>query len=241
MYEVETVRMNLPADSQLNVGRRTCAIAQEWVMRTVAGGLIMMATLGQHACANKTEDGSSLLLLAAASLSQSAGNSNPKTFVIPNIIGGNMGGIAGADAICAGASNRPADGKTYRAFLVDGTNRVACTTANCSGGSAEHVDWVLAPSKTYTRVDGSTVLFETNENGIFVFGTAQNSWSASGDALWGGFADATWVAGDDCNNWGGTAGGGRAMSVSATDGNMISFTLISCSIALRPIVCVQQQ
>lgn len=59
-------------------------------------------------------------------------------------------GIAGADAICKNAlatqSYLPS-GTKVKAFLVDGTNRNACTTFRCTSG--EEKDWVLTSDTHY--------------------------------------------------------------------------------------------
>ncbi|HLD45750.1 MAG TPA: DUF1554 domain-containing protein, partial [bacterium] len=65
-----------------------------------------------------------------------------KIFVTDATYNGNLGGVAGADALCEADANKPATG-TYKALIVDGVARVACTTANCGGGAGENIDWVL--------------------------------------------------------------------------------------------------
>ena len=44
-------------------------------------------------------------------------------------------GVAGLDANCAADANKPSGGGTYKALVSNGTNRRACTTASCSGGT----------------------------------------------------------------------------------------------------------
>jgi hypothetical protein len=81
---------------------------------------------------------------------------------------GNFGGMAGADAYCTSDANKPTRG-TYKAMLVDGTNRVACTSSFCGGsGVSEHVDWVLDPTTLYSRSDG-TPIGTTTSAGVFTF------------------------------------------------------------------------
>lgn len=81
-------------------------------------------------------------------------------------------GVQGADFICeseAGNSvwhpNLPS-GKHWQAFLVDGVNRVACTSANCESGVSGQTDWVLSESKVYISESGVTI-GTTNESAIF--------------------------------------------------------------------------
>lgn len=76
-----------------------------------------------------------------------------------------LSSIAAADALCVAA--KPAQVAKVKALLV-GPTRTACTTADCAvGGAGEHVDWPLAPSTEYRRLDGTTVLGTTNAKGLF--------------------------------------------------------------------------
>ncbi len=119
---------------------------------------------------------------------------------------GNLGGISGADSICMSDSNKPVAG-TYKAFLVDGTNRRACSTANCSGGVSENIDWVLAPSTTYYQVDGTTPIMTTNSAGIFVFGTLTNSFLNTTDDYWTGLQSNWTPRNTNCTLWTSDSGG----------------------------------
>lgn len=74
-------------------------------------------------------------------------------------------GIEEADALCNADTNKPND-STYKAIIVDGLNRTACTTASCAGGSSEHTDWVLQADTEYRRGDGTTVVGTTDSNGL---------------------------------------------------------------------------
>ena len=78
-------------------------------------------------------------------------------------------GISGLDSECSSDANKPSGGGTYKAMVADGTNRIACTTANCGGGTGEHTDWVLKPGQEYRRADGTTVIGTTTANGVFSF------------------------------------------------------------------------
>lgn len=111
---------------------------------------------------------------------------------------GNLGGVSGADSKCMSDSGRP-DAGTYKAMIVDGTNRVACTTSNCGGGEGEHTDWVLDPSTAYYRSDVTTKIGTTNGNGIFTF-PLDNSFLTDDDELWTGLAS-DWTTGSKCENW----------------------------------------
>ncbi len=113
---------------------------------------------------------------AAASSAQATPPCNP-CFLYPttsNYCPGNAGtgftSVAGADGRCMSDGAYPGTG-TYKALIVDnGFTRVACTTANCSGGPTEHLNWSLYASTVYRKLDMTTIM-TTNANGIFVFGT----------------------------------------------------------------------
>ncbi|TGL12883.1 hypothetical protein [Leptospira meyeri] len=67
---------------------------------------------------NKSSSDSALLI---STLAVTGGSSNVTTccriFITMATYNGNLGGVSGADA------RKPADGSTYKAFLVDGINR----------------------------------------------------------------------------------------------------------------------
>ncbi|GBF44125.1 hypothetical protein LPTSP2_34280 [Leptospira ellinghausenii] len=41
-------------------------------------------------------------------------------------------GISGLDSQCNSDENKPSGSGTYKAMVADGTNRIACTSANCA-------------------------------------------------------------------------------------------------------------
>jgi len=89
---------------------------------------------------------------------------NKQILALDQKYSGNLGGIAGADAICVASF-----GAGFKALIVDENNRRACTSDNCStGGLSEHKDWVLKPNTAYTWAIGG-ILGVTNQNGIFIF------------------------------------------------------------------------
>jgi hypothetical protein len=123
------------------------------------------------------------------------------TAVTPNgdlvTAGGLSTAIASADKLCNDDSNKP-NTSTYKAMLVDGVNRVACTSASCAtGGASEHVDWVFKANAKYYRSDGTTLVFTANANGVFDFGPSgttyplTNSFGPTGIAYWTGL-DQDW-------------------------------------------------
>jgi hypothetical protein len=133
-------------------------------------------------------------------------------------------GIEEADALCNADSSKP-NSSTYKALIVDGVNRVACTTPACSGGTGEHIDWVLQPSTEYRRVDESTAIGTTSTEGIFTFPLDNViDLPLTINSIWTGLDDATWTTHSDlCLNWtdGTAASNGRRLSstLDSTMGN----------------------
>lgn len=114
---------------------------------------------------------------------------------------GNLGGVSGADALCMADTNYPGNG-TYKAFLADGSSRIACTTSNCGGGVSEHIDWVLSPETPYELNDG-TYIGTTNSSGLFELPISatlgENGLFFTGLSIDLG---SEWVSStDDCANW----------------------------------------
>ncbi len=150
-----------------------------------------------------TSDGSSLEDAAQSTDSTSSGacsNGRKRIFVTAGSYSGNLGGVAGADAYCMSASNKPAGTSTYKALIVDGSSRVACTTASCSGGTAEHVGWVLAASTPYYRTDCATWINTTNSNGLLSFGLT-NPISTSNVGAWTGMNNTWRTTANTCGSW----------------------------------------
>lgn len=113
-------------------------------------------------------------------------------------------GVSGIDAHCNNATNKPSGGGTYKALVTDGTSRRACTSANCTtGGTSEHIDWVLKPNQQYKRKDGTTVIGTTNANGLFPIPLTNsmepNLLNSTNYVITGINAD--WINSNDCENW----------------------------------------
>ncbi len=163
-----------------------------------------------------------------------------KIFVSSNSYNGNMGGVAGVDAKCMSDTAYPGTG-TYRALIVDGVNRVACTTANCSGGASENVNWVLQPYTTYVRASGGATLFFTNAAGIFVFGAMTNSFTGTAQTYYTGLSsDWTTPVGLNCSQWTSTAGNFRYGVGNATNGQAIAMGALACTDNFWRLYCVEQ-
>jgi hypothetical protein len=161
--------------------------------------------------------------------------------------GGQATGIASADALCMADANKPADSSAYKAILIDGTNRVACTTSLCSGGTSEHIDWVLQPNAEYYRSDGTTLILKTNANGIFDFGAnLTNSFDTTNSTYWTGLSS-DWTdsnANIRCLGWTygvfGPTLGGYGMGDQTNYSSIAGSTGYDFCDAIRNLVCVEQ-
>jgi Protein of unknown function (DUF1554) len=169
-----------------------------------------------------------------------------------NLESGNYGvvesnGIAGADALCqiASTTESGAPSGTYKAMIVDGINRVACTSANCSSatGTSENVNWVLSPNTSYTNIHQS-ILFTTESTGIYTFGSLQDFLSISGADAWTGLSTNWQTAATTCNLWSiGTAVSAGIIGKSLfTTSGLLHYSNISCSgtSMTTGLYCVQQ-
>lgn len=156
---------------------------------------------------------------------------------------GDLGGVSGADAKCMSDANYTGSG-TYKALLVDGINRRASSTAN-NGDS--QIDWVLDINADFTLSDGSTKIFTTNSNAIFVFGTLDSPFAGvdPGAPVWTGLSSDWTTNSDTCNSWSSNAGhSGIYGGTDSTDGNAISISTAACDgpgwAVLPKLICVEQ-
>ena len=176
-------------------------------------------------------------------------STNKIIYVTDNFHNGNLGGTTGADAKCNDGTdaNHPGSG-TYKAMLTTSTlgvpARVACTTANCSGGPSEHDDWVLLPNQQYVRNNGSSIIGTTNANAIFEF-PLDAAFSTVSDYAWGGYYT-TWVPYENklteiCDNWNSNSNsnGGRVGDPDVTVNNAISNSTKNCDEVHR-LYCAEQ-
>ncbi len=145
------------ADAETNVALDYSAeVTSTLVTGLPAGVSVTFAVLVKDVAGNRA-------LYNTVSATTAAGNVIFRTQATTS---GAMGGIAGADALCAADTSKPGLG-TFKALLVDGVNRIACTSANCAtSGLAEHTDWVLSPLTTYATAAGLS-LGTTDANGLF--------------------------------------------------------------------------
>ncbi len=135
-------------------------------------------------------------------------------------------------------------GKTYKAMIVDGVNRVACTTENCSGGVSEHVDWVLQPYTEYYRIDGTTLIDQTNDKGLFTAPLTNTYRDAPGTneafRIWVGIYNDWTSSSDNCDLWTSTESSGTHARIDQTDNQAINYSGQLCSDNLNFLLCVEQ-
>jgi hypothetical protein len=165
-----------------------------------------------------------------------------RIFVTFGSYDGNRGGIAGADLNCQTDSNKPGGTATWKAMLVAGTTRRACTSANCStNGNSEHNDWVLKPNATYVRPDG-TLIGSTDANALLIF-PLSNSIGTTDVQPWTGL-NIDWTTDNlnNCNNWGITAFNvyGRIGQANLLLSDTIDVSNIRACDSPRPLYCVEQ-
>ncbi|ABZ93290.1 Hypothetical protein LBF_0758 [Leptospira biflexa serovar Patoc strain 'Patoc 1 (Ames)'] len=137
-----------------------------------------------------------------------------KVFVTASTFNGNLQGAeangpAGADVKCNADANKPSTG-TYKAMVVDGTNRSACSSPNCSGGAGENLFWVFQENSIYVRANDSASLFTPSTAGIipapstilnhnFDSGTTKYFWT--GFAMTAYWQEATDEPTNSCVDW----------------------------------------
>jgi len=185
---------------------------------TWAGALLMILTAGCHSRANDDNNTIAILAVLANGRSNESVSANCATtgfckmFATTNVSGMTKnGGIAGVDNNCATDPNKPSGGGTYKALVVDGVNRRACSTASCSGGVSEHINWILKPSKEYRRKDGTTIIGTTSSNGVFTFPLTNSVEILANLVVTNGIAtglNADWTSNaNDCLDWTTNLGG----------------------------------
>ena len=181
-------------------------------------------------------------------------STNCKIFVSATTTAGNFGSISAADAICANDANKPSGGGTYKAMVVKGSDRRACSTDNCSGGVAEHIDWVLKPSTNYYKADGTTLIGLTDSKGLLGNSIPQEMGVGTSSYVWTGitFRDADpmfmfmpaqrWInSGSDCTGWSDNSSNnaGQIGQLATTDYRYIDGGNPVCSNQLS-FYCVEQ-
>jgi hypothetical protein len=161
-------------------------------------------------------------------------------FATAALFAGNMGGIAGADSLCASDANKP-NANVYKALLVDGASRVGCTTASCGGGNGEHVDWPIAATTRYIQTDGSTVIGLSNATHLFTFPLTSIFSGTVALSTWTGL-ETDWTSHpSNCILWNNsTVGFDSSTGLSnVTGAGAISSSTSTCD-ASMPMICVEQ-
>ncbi|MCX6130310.1 MAG: DUF1554 domain-containing protein, partial [Proteobacteria bacterium] len=173
-----------------------------------------------------------------------------RMFMTNTVSQGNLGGITGADAICEADTRHPTSSGvnvgTYKAMLVDGTNRIACVNASCSPTDVnDGLNWVMRASTLYVRTDG-TEIKATNSSKIWTFPPNMTNSIAvpSGiSGVWIG-TDETFVkvlGNTNCSLWtsngavtgaSGLVGSKSVAAVFASDSDCAAFSY--------PLYCVEQ-
>lgn len=165
-----------------------------------------------------------------------SGSTGPlKIFLTSSTSPANFGGKVAADAACASDANKP-DSGTYKAML-------AATGRTAGGGVlAAQTDWVLKPSTSYYRADGTTLIGETTANAVFDFATTSNGIDGGAPLeAWTGIQQDWTDSTSNCTNWSatGTSLVVVGMSVSS-DGYMLDIqSSRNCNSNFR-FFCVQQ-
>ncbi|MDX1960980.1 MAG: DUF1554 domain-containing protein [Leptospiraceae bacterium] len=165
-----------------------------------------------------------------------------RIFVTNATYSGNLGGISGSDTRCNADANKPLDGSTYKAIVVDnaGTRR-ACTNGDCTS-AAENLDWVLKPNTSYIRASDSVSIFTTNAAGIFAYGTMPNSFlSGPQVSYWTGLRADWRSSSNDCIDWTSNSAinNGRVGLSDVTDSTAIRSGTPDCSESHR-LLCAEQ-
>lgn len=163
-----------------------------------------------------------------------------RMFLTESYNGANFGGISGADSKCMTNENYPGSG-TFKALLVDGVDRVACTSALCAtGGLSEHKDWVLKPDTEYTHLDTTSIIGNTDSLGLLEFNLTTPFGVSS--RYFSGLVSDWRTAADTCIGWTSSdnSENGRMGSATALDSTSISDWSQGCLWPASVLLCVKQ-
>lgn len=149
------------------------------------------------------------------------------------------------DALCNTDANRPDTASTYKAVVsIAPLRRLACSTANCSGGTGEHSNWVLTADTEYRRSDGITIIGRTLATaGIFPVTVTplQNSITDSAAQVFTGLRQ-DWRDDFDCQDW--LTTGIAEVAIGANDTSAVNVqsiagTNLACNTPY-PVYCAEQ-
>lgn len=211
--------------------------------RVASGTNDTVSILTQPSGQTCTGGGSGVITGNEAGVPITCTNNSHKIFVTSGANDGNLGGVTTADSACASAATSLGETGTYKALLVDGSTRIACTTADCSGGTSEHTAWVLAASTPYIRQADSVAIGTTSTAGIFTF-SLSNAFSGTltgfDAGAWTGL-ETNWTGSSStCSSWGSSSGSGAIGNVSATSNVTLNVGLTQLCSTTRHLICVEQ-
>lgn len=111
------------------------------------------------------------------------------TLAINGAANGDLNAISEMDQFCRtektnNFSTLPGDAIEYKALVVNANNRRACSTANCNGGSSEHLDWVLKTGTDY--YSASKVKIFTTLTSAGIVNTIDQVLDSAGNEYWTG-------------------------------------------------------
>lgn len=152
-----------------------------------------------------------------------------RAFVSSTLVTGNIGGVAGADAICNNAAKAAGLPGSYVAWIsTQNTNAIDRVVAN---GPWQLVDGTeIAASKAALAGGNLPKQFNKDEKG--------NVLPAAEDRVWTGTGPNGMFNSADCNGWGGTAGGGLVGEAEQRNGNWTSLINEACTEVNR-VYCLQ--
>lgn len=177
-------------------------------------------------CANNTSTTSA----SGSTTGSTTGTTNKRIFITQTAYTGNLGGIAGADTKCAIDANNP--GGTFKALIVDGTNRVA-TTGSQTG-------WVLATTKSYYTL-GWSLIGTTDVNGLFTTTNLANAVTTAAASAWTGLTTTWTTSANTCTGWTLTTGNGDAGTTNTINvANFISNGMTNACTSTFRLICVEQ-
>ena len=143
---------------------------------------------------------------------------------------GNIGGLAGADALCNNAAKAAGLPGTYTAWLS--TTAVNAVDRIKADGPWQLVNGTEIAKTKADLVKGSLAQrFDKDEKGNTPPPDEDRVWTATGP-------NGTFSAGD-CNGWGGTGGNGLVGEAEQTDGDWTALTNEDCTEVNR-VYCLQQ-
>lgn len=162
-------------------------------------------------------------------------------FVSASTTLGNIGttaanAIVNADGLCNTDANRPDTGVTYKAFLSN-TARIASLNGDLGDGQ---VDWILTANTEYYQTNGTSRIFTTNANRIFILWDAVNPVQTGVINYWTGLKNNWENDTTDCAEFtDGSGGNGSSGETGVINNDILYRSNNGCEIAL-PLLCVEQ-